>query len=316
MNHSFDIKQAATYGLVEAILISNFQFWIAKNRANQKSERDGRTWTYNSVRALQELFPYLTPDKITGALTRLVDKNILLAGNFNDKPGDRTKWYAFVNESEFVPDLNHLVKSQRPIGKIPNGLPGNPKCTNTTDSKPDGGRASRLPAEWVLPKAYGEWALSEFPTWTADHIRRVALMFKNHWIAAAGQQARKLDWQATWQNWCLKEPGPAGAKQGFGNVALPAWYESDAGITAKAHELGLTQAPGERIGDLRWRIEDILRDGVLGNAPTIPLPDLLAPPVAAVEPVSAVSEAARAAGRAAMRDALNSKVLPAQPVAT
>lgn len=169
-------------------------------------------------------------------------------------------------------------------------------------------RASRLPATWVLPKAYGDWALAEFPAWTDEHVRRIAMMFKNHWIAAAGQQSRKLDWHATWQNWCLKEPAvPAGAKTAFG-AAPAAWYEADAGIIAKGREIGLTQSPGERMGDYRWRIEDHLRDAVLGHAPDAPA----APPVAAPAPVSHVSQEARDAGRVAMRDALKSKVLPPQ----
>lgn len=297
------------YGMAEAVLIANFQFWIAKNKANGENSRDGRTWTYNSVRALQELFPYLTPDKISGALNRLVDQGVLVAGVYNPRPADRTKWYAFHDELLFLPTLSHLGKSKMDSGKTPNGLPENPKSLVKKDVNTDGGRASRLPAAWILPKAYGEWALAEHPAWTADHARRVGLMFKNHWTAAAGQQARKLDWFATWQNWCMKEsPVPGGVKDALAGPS--AWYESDAGISAKARDCGLTQQPGERIGDLRWRIEDHLRDNATGNAPSRPI----APPVAAAAPAptTQASEEAKAAGRAAMRAALKTKVLPPQ----
>lgn len=311
LNHTFDIDHATQYGLIESILISNFQFWIARNKANCENERDGRTWTYNSVRALQELFPYLTPDKISGALSRLVENNILVVGIYNPRPADRTKWYAFFDETLFLPTLPHLGKSKMDLGKIPNALPENPKSLVKKDVNTDGGRASRLPATWVLPKAYGEWALAEFPAWNADHVRRVATMFKNHWIAAGGQQARKLDWYATWQNWCMKEPAvPAGAKAL--NGAAGAWYESDVGIVAKGRELGLVQVPGERIGDYRWRIEDHLRDNVLGNAPDVPVAP---PPVAAPAPLTTVSAEVRESRSAAMRDALKAKVLPPQAAA-
>lgn len=307
MNHCFDIDYAAQYGLIESILISNFQFWIAKNKANGENQKDGRTWTYNSVRALQELFPYLTPDKISGALNRLVEHEVLVAGVYNQRPADRTKWYAFNDESLFLPTLSHLGKSKMDSGENPNALPGNPKSLVKKDINKDGVRASRLPAEWVLPKAYGEWALAEFPAWNADHVRRVALMFKNHWISAGGQQARKLDWFATWQNWCLKEPATLpGAKPAFGAAPL-AWYESDAGIVAKAREVGLTQLPGERMGDLRWRVEDQLRDTVLGNAPDLPI----APKPAAAPPSgSKLSDEQMAERRASMRAALQSKIVP------
>lgn len=34
---------------------------------------------------------------------------------------------------------------------------------------------------------------------------RTFLKFKNHWKAANGAKARKRDWDATWENWCLTE---------------------------------------------------------------------------------------------------------------
>lgn len=69
-------------------------------------------------------------------------------------------------------------------------------------------RGTRLPDDWQLPKAWGEWALQERPDWTPEDVRRVALAFRNHWVAKAGRDATKRDWSATWQNWVLKEPRP------------------------------------------------------------------------------------------------------------
>ena len=63
-------------------------------------------------------------------------------------------------------------------------------------------RGSRLPQDWQLPKAWGDWALSEFKTWTADVVRVEADKFRDHWHAKAGRDATKADWQATWRNWC------------------------------------------------------------------------------------------------------------------
>lgn len=72
----------------------------------------------------------------------------------------------------------------------------------TTD-KPE--RGTRLPKDWQLPKAWGEWALAKYPQWTADKVRDEALKFRNHWTALTGKAATKLDWQATWQNWCMSD---------------------------------------------------------------------------------------------------------------
>jgi uncharacterized protein YdaU (DUF1376 family) len=63
-------------------------------------------------------------------------------------------------------------------------------------------RGTRLPGEWQLPKAWGEWTQAEFPHWPVETIRKVADGFKDHWTAKAGKDATKLDWMATWRNWC------------------------------------------------------------------------------------------------------------------
>lgn len=63
-------------------------------------------------------------------------------------------------------------------------------------------RGSRLMADWQLPKPWGEWALTEYPLWTADKVRREAASFRDHWTAKSGKDATKLDWLATWRNWC------------------------------------------------------------------------------------------------------------------
>lgn len=67
-------------------------------------------------------------------------------------------------------------------------------------------RASRLPADWRLPKAWGEWALGEKPSWTPEHVRKVSESFRDFWHAKAGRDAAKLDWEATWRIWVRKEP--------------------------------------------------------------------------------------------------------------
>lgn len=59
----------------------------------------------------------------------------------------------------------------------------------------------RLDPAWVLPKAWGEWAMSNFLV-NADQVRAEAAKFKNHFLAKSGKDAAKLDWKRTWENWC------------------------------------------------------------------------------------------------------------------
>lgn len=94
MEHSFDIKLAAKYGILEAVIIKHFQFWLAKNKANQIHFHDGKYWTYNSIDAFQKLFPYASYDQIRRALERLRKKGVLLTGKYNKERYNHTIWYS------------------------------------------------------------------------------------------------------------------------------------------------------------------------------------------------------------------------------
>ena len=63
-------------------------------------------------------------------------------------------------------------------------------------------RGQRLSPDWVLPKAWGDWALTEYPHWTEETVRLIARKFRDHWAPKTGKDATKLDWLATWRNWC------------------------------------------------------------------------------------------------------------------
>lgn len=97
MNHSFNVELAMKYGIEEAILIENFAFWIKKNAANGVNYVNGEYWTYNTAKALEELFPYMNLKKIQRILVKLEDLKILKSDNFNKKAYDRTKWYCIID---------------------------------------------------------------------------------------------------------------------------------------------------------------------------------------------------------------------------
>lgn len=127
MHHTFDIAHAATYGLQEAIMITNFEFWIAKNHANGIHQHDGKTWTYNTIKAFAELFPYFTENQLRRTLESLVDKDVLVKGNYNESGYDRTSWYAFSNS----------FKSQIDLANLPNGSGKKAKPLISTDINAD-----------------------------------------------------------------------------------------------------------------------------------------------------------------------------------
>jgi hypothetical protein len=79
-----------------------------------------------------------------------------------------------------------------------------PDGDGTTPDKPaKASRGERLPKEWQLPRGWGEWAVAKYPHWTRQIVVDIALSFRNHWTAKTGKDATKLDWEGTWQNWCM-----------------------------------------------------------------------------------------------------------------
>lgn len=114
--HFFNVKNAEKFGLVEAILIQNLSFWIEHNQANEENFIEGRTWTYNSVKAFTQIFPYLSTKLIRTALDHLIKEGVLLSGCFNKKGYDRTTWWAFTdqwNSGQF--DLDNAKTNEFPI---------------------------------------------------------------------------------------------------------------------------------------------------------------------------------------------------------
>ena len=70
------------------------------------------------------------------------------------------------------------------------------------DAPPVGkAKGKRLSPDWQLPKAWGEWTL-EAMGWEAATVRLEAEKFRDYWVAISGRNAAKLDWEATWRNWC------------------------------------------------------------------------------------------------------------------
>ena len=135
--HSFDPMVAERVGVNAAVIYQNFLFWCEKNKANKRHIRDGYVWTYNSTRALSELFPYLTQSQIKTALSKLVDEGLIVKGEYNLASYDRTSWYSPKVTSEWLSPIGQ--KSPMEQTEIANGLAENrqPIPDGKPDNKPD-----------------------------------------------------------------------------------------------------------------------------------------------------------------------------------
>jgi hypothetical protein len=163
MQYSFDVQEAVEYGLNESIMIWNFRFWIVKNKANNRHFYEGRTWTYNTHEAFQRLFPFWTKDQVRRVLEKLLEKNVLIKGNFNANSYNKTSWYAFADEGKFLASsliIAHMANLPDRSGENANSMwqkreidvaeTGNgvgKKASSITDIKPDVKPFLSLPSE-------------------------------------------------------------------------------------------------------------------------------------------------------------------------
>lgn len=113
MNYNFDVDVAKAFGVDEAIVINNFQFWILKNRACNNNLNEGRTWTFNTIKSLSVIFPFWTAKQIRRVIDSLIKHDVLIVGNFNKVAYDRTTWYAFDDESKWLEPLIKTISPNR-----------------------------------------------------------------------------------------------------------------------------------------------------------------------------------------------------------
>lgn len=78
--------------------------------------------------------------------------------------------------------------------------------------KPKAETGSRLSSDWVLPRDWGLWAVSQGMDEKA--VRTTADTFRDHWVGKAGKDARKSDWLATWRNWVRRDLTNRGGRYG------------------------------------------------------------------------------------------------------
>lgn len=144
MINSFDTEVAQDVGIVAAILYKNIQYWCLKNKANEINEHDGLFWTYNSMKAYQELFPYLGVKAIRAGLDKLEEQGYIKVGNFNENKRDRTRWYADLHltsniEAPKEPDSNmpkgQMQEDEKDTCNMPKGQMESAERANASSEK-------------------------------------------------------------------------------------------------------------------------------------------------------------------------------------
>jgi len=232
MIHSFDSDIAKQYGLVEAILLQNFAFWIAKNEANERNYFDGRYWTYNSVKAFQELFPYITTKQLRRALDHIIAEGLIITGNYNADRYNRTLWYALTEKGKCIFPIGQMDVPEKANGFAPEG-----KCTNT-DNKQQIINTDNNSKVFTRPSVEDVAEYCREHSLNVDAKRFVDYYNSNGW--RVGRNPMK-DWKATCRNWSRTDDKPKGklkSKPTYDINDIQARSESGADIEKLLEELG------------------------------------------------------------------------------
>lgn len=180
---------AARYGLEEAIFLDSIMYWWRENRANGRNYKDGRWWTYNSVRAFADLLPWWSPKQIRRIIDSCRDKGAILAGDYNSDRRDRTLWYT---PSDELLDLYGIQDTADNAGRCnrPNGQAGCTEgasspaqtgeplpCSNHVDNTippivpPEGDGAQKRSKRTARSKATPDWKPDRFAKFWAYYPR-------------------------------------------------------------------------------------------------------------------------------------------------
>lgn len=226
MQHSFDVELAQKYGLLEAIIFNNLNFWIAKNEANETNFHDGYYWTYNSVKAFSRLFPYVSERQIQYALKHLVDEGIIQTGRYNQMAYDRTLWYAFTDFGKSIMQNCKMEKLNLSNGNvdfvepIPDNKPDK-KPNNNTDIYMDKKQKRFKPPTVDEVKAYCIERQNN-----VDAERFIDYYTANGW--KVGKNTMK-DWKAAVRTW-ERNGYSAKGKVGVNGVRLADHKPDDDGL--------------------------------------------------------------------------------------
>ena len=211
MKHIFDIEIAEQYGINAAILLENIGFWTAQSEANEINFHDGSYWTFNSCRALQELFPYMSKRQIHSALEKLINDGLIVTGNYNKVAYDRTLWYTLTQKGksilhfgtmDFPKKENRFSAEVTPIPDINTDIINTPfiipPCDDSAPAKQQTRHKYGTYQNVLLSDADYEKLKSEFPTDYNDWIERVS-----EYVAMNGKKYK--DFLAVIRNWARRD---------------------------------------------------------------------------------------------------------------
>lgn len=188
--HSFNVELAKFVGLGEAIILQHLYWWYQHNSQSPEMSRDGRVWVYRSVKEMRTVFPYLSDGNIRTAIKHLIEKGLIIRGDYSEQSMNKSIWYSLTDSAI---RLFHLSESANPFVESQNGFVGFNECKdNSIDNKKDSRESFIAPtleqvSNYCLERRNGVDAQRFLDYYTA-----------NGWMVG---KSRMKDWKAAVRTW-------------------------------------------------------------------------------------------------------------------
>lgn len=106
MEHALNVNVAIQFDTDTALFLQNIKHWTLKNLANKNNIHDGLCWSYDTLEAMADIFPYWSKKQLERVINNCVKFGLIVKGNYNKTPYDRTCWYAMTPKAYwFFPEL-------------------------------------------------------------------------------------------------------------------------------------------------------------------------------------------------------------------
>ena len=105
-NHHFNVEIAKVFGIQAAVILDQLIHWIEQNEAENTNIHNGKAWCIASYETLLKRFPYFTKRQIEYGIEKLIEKGIIITGNYSKNRFNRTRYFAFSDE------FSSIVKSK------------------------------------------------------------------------------------------------------------------------------------------------------------------------------------------------------------
>ncbi len=113
---SYDTEIIDRVGNNAAMLYEYIEYWCSQS----EEVHDGRRWIFHTLISFKEHFPYLSQSTIRRSLKKLEEEGLIVTGNYNKIPFDKTKWYAIASEQIEAVKVNKSKCSKRTNRSVQN----------------------------------------------------------------------------------------------------------------------------------------------------------------------------------------------------